>query len=137
MQTELITDRTSSDVGVTQKGFYNYTDFNRLNSACTELAGLIREISIQPVWASTHRTWVMKDYPTLTNTSAWLSDIKAFINGFYKLYDRTLPVDLSHFDYLQANEIEKALEDINIIIEDIKEHFIIYSDDVYSEEVYI
>lgn len=115
----MITDRTAADVGAADKGSYNYTDLNRLHAACNELLELLRSVGYV-VEMDTWHTWLPSDYPRVENTSAWLENIYRVINGFYKLNVYKLPDDMSAFTYEQANDIEKALLDIEQIIQNIK-----------------
>lgn len=118
-------DRTQGDVdNKTDKGFYNATDLNRVASACDEILALMRGVGYS-VPMQSWKTWTMFDYPTYANTLQWLNNVYRVINGFYKKNNYSLPIDMSAFTYTQANDIEKALNDINTIIEDIKKRFIL------------
>ena len=120
MLTQLITDRTEEDVyNGTDKGCYNYSDLNRVNSACLELLGLLTSVGYSG-HGSFKTDWNMYDYPTVSAMTDYLNNIYGLIGDFYQRTAYDLPVNLQNFTYVQANDIEKALLDIKEVTDNIK-----------------
>lgn len=119
-----ITDRTSADVSNgTDKGHYNYEDLNRVSEACYELKELMAGVGFSADF-DLSREWEMKDYPTKEATQAYLDNVYKVINSFYSYQQYDLPEDMTAFTYTQANDIEKALSDIERLVAAIKTVFI-------------
>lgn len=116
----LITDRTAENLSIDDdKGNYNAEDFNRVNTACKELRELMKSVGYSGS-GSFKTDWTMYDYPTRKNTDEYLMNIYGLIDDFYKRTEYELPSNMENFNYMAANNIEKALLDIKEVIENIK-----------------
>jgi hypothetical protein len=121
---EFITDRTLSDVEErTDKGHYNAADFNRVSAACYELKERMKEVGYHTEFDLT-KEWTMYDYPTTEVTQPYLDNIYKLINSFYKYRDYELPENMKAFTYEQANDIEKALRDIEQLVATIQQVYL-------------
>lgn len=113
----LITDRTLVDViNDAEKGNYDYTDRNRVGSAISEIATLLREFDyIVPVSPKTD--WNEDDYPTVSLMAAYLEDVETLCAIYNSIPShgtlKTLPENLRFMDFNIANNIEKNLLAIN------------------------
>ena len=93
------------------KGAYNYTDFNRVESAVAELAEILG------VTVETAAMWDVRSVPTLADTQRYLANIRRLKRKCAGL-GRTPPVpeSMARMTYQTANDIEKILVDIEAAI---------------------
>ena len=105
----MVTDRASNDT------YYNYTDLNRVESKVAEVAELLTE---QGYYTSvTVKTdWNKTDKPTETQMKRYLDNVKRCVNNFCSIPDLQLPLTMK-IDYIDANNIEKALVDIETLVD--------------------
>lgn len=129
MLEDLITDRTADDVSrETDKGFYNYTDLNRVESACVTVVGVLNDAG-HPTTLQPQRTWSMVDFPNTTEMNRYLANVKrcksqlGVPDEFYGL-----PNNMEELDYKYANAIEKSLLQTVEFVGKIKEQ------EIYSGE---
>lgn len=130
----LITDRTQADVNRVKtiaakakagtwtaaeqaewlrgmKGAYNYTDFNRVESAVKELAAILG------VTVTTVTTWNSKAIPTASDIQRYLGNIDELRTVCSALATTpATPQSLHRMTYQTANEIEQILTDIEAAI---------------------
>ena len=108
----LIYDRTKDDVlNETDKGFYRYTDLNRIEGFMEQLSAEFQlRINTKTDWARGDYVYV-SDLVRIQNN---LASLKRVIRG----YNDTplLPETLSFLTYEQANNIEKILFDIDSLV---------------------
>lgn len=146
----LITDRTQLDVDTgTEKGYYNYIDLNRVESAVSMLSGLLaslpdemkeyaKELGVgwdvffdvpydQETYSQmkTYVLWKESDFPVKSEMERYLSNVVLLRNALeYETSD--LPSSMIKLSCTGANAIEKALEDLHPVIgekrEEIKDH---------------
>lgn len=135
---ELITDRTVADVsrwaalkakgwsGMTpeeksewssgMKGSYNAADLNRVQEAMHYLAD---RFAIYGYAVSLHdiREWTEADIPAQSDMDAYLEDLAA-LRGVLEMAETTpdAPESMNFLTYVEANDIEQILVDINAIM---------------------
>ena len=104
---QLIYDRTEQDLtNNTSKAFIAYTDLNRIEGACAELAEILG-VTIQT------KTWVMSDWRTESDMARLRSNIQTLKDAYYTVPGTpTLPATITYANITQANNIEKILDDI-------------------------
>ena len=131
---ELIIDRTQSDVNRVKelaakgkagtwtteeqaewlagmKGAYNYTDFNRGESAVAEIASMLG-VSLETV-----TTWSATDFPTEADTKRYIWNVRKLKTVCQGLSGTPqAPESMERFTYVEANDIEKILTDIETVI---------------------
>lgn len=110
---EMITNRPDSNT------YYNYTDLNRVEAKAEELAKLLTSAGY-PVVLSFKKDWTITDRPTTGQMKRYLNNVKRCASQFYAEAGRNLPVSMRRLDYKGANEIERVLETIEIMITDMK-----------------
>lgn len=111
----LISDRTKSDVdNGTDKGHYNYSDLNRVETATRYLADILTE-SGYIVTITTKDDWTMQDIPYEEQMQRYLNNVKLCVTQFCNT-GIPLPYSMSKIDYIDANNIEKTLEVLNEFI---------------------
>lgn len=105
---ELITDRTRIDViNRTPKGFIAYTDLNRVEEACAELAEHLG------VDINTKTDWAMSDFRTDSDMDRIRGNINKLRGSFYVLPTTPpTPTKIRYQDVTEANNIEQILLDM-------------------------
>lgn len=152
----LITDRTQADVrrweylaakrysdmteeehaewDAGMKGSYNATDLNRVGAAVQYIAnrfsGFGYGVTVNP-----KQDWTMADIPTPDDMMEYLSDISTLREVFSVMPTTPhVPDDMDRLNYMEANNIEQILKDIDLLLG----HMVLawfYSGDIYSGEV--
>lgn len=106
---KMITNRTSNDT------YYNYTDLNRVETKTAELASLL---TAQGYFTTiTVKTdWVKGDYPTSEQMKRYLGNVQKCVDNFCSMPNSKLPTTMKNIYYSDANNIEKALVNAEILI---------------------
>lgn len=128
----LIFDRTQNDLDQgTTKGYYNYTDLNRVESWCEYLAILLTSYSY-PVSISIKKDWTMTDLPNVNDMERIRSNVDKIKIAFHAYTE--IPENLDYMTIEKANSIEKILVEIDTLISNMVYQFL-YSGEIYAEEV--
>lgn len=99
----LITDRTAQDVSTgTEKGFYNVSDIQRINSYIKYLSGVL-DLNLTVTSVSLGQAL------TRAQMDAILSNINAIRAAWYVADDTPITPIAVNWDYEKANNIEKIL----------------------------
>lgn len=154
----LVTDRTQADVAYAQvlakkisagaateaelakwnaaalKGSYNASDLNRVGAAMQYVAdrlnGFGYAVSISP-----KVDWLETDSPRQSDMEAYLFQLIALRNAFAVMQSTpSVPLDMEELTVAEANNIEKILEDIDILLTRSAQAWY-YSGDLFSGEV--
>lgn len=128
-------DRTESDViNETDKGFINYTDFNRIEENIAELETTLNEYGyILPETLVIKTDWAYQGYlgtsgtdniPTLAHMNRILHNISVLMEN-YSVYPTTptLPSTMEYATYQTFNDIEKILYDLWLMLHDTERYF--------------
>ena len=104
----LITDRTADDVtNRTEKGCIAYTDLNRLETACRDLADILL------VDINTKTDWTMRDFRTDSDMQRIRGNIQALREAYFtKPTTPATPQRIEYQSVTEANNIEQILADI-------------------------
>lgn len=109
----LIFDRTQTDIEQkTSKGYYNYTDLNRIETWCEYLANLLNSYSY-PVSITIKKNWNMSDLPNVNDMERIRSNVNAIKTAFHAYTD--VPENLNYMTIEKANDIEKILSEIDFL----------------------
>lgn len=154
---QLITDRTQADVDrvVTlrkkwmngmitaeekneylagMKGAYNATDLNRVGAAMEYIAGKLFDAGYGD-GLKVKQDWKMPDVPSETNLRYYLDALNSLRAWFVtKTTTPDTPPDIDRLTYIEANNIEQILMDLDFLIMQMIQSYI-YSGDVYVGEV--
>ena len=107
---ELIFDRTQADVtNKTEKGYYNATDLNRVESWCRYLADELNNRGYS-ITITTKTNWTTSDLRTASEMERIRTNIRALMTGFH--YISSIYSNANSFDYVKANNWEKILSEI-------------------------
>ena len=123
---DLITDRTG--------GYYNISDLNRVGDAIVYIRDILAAHAVV-IEVNPKRDWTVFDFPTPANAGKYLADVQA-IRGAISVPPTTpqLPPDMEQFTYIEANDIEKILLDIEMLINNMVAAWY-YSGELYAGEV--
>lgn len=130
----LIYDRTAEDVAnKTAKGFYRYTDLNRVQNAMLTIADRFREAGYD-VPEMTFTTWTNNAIPMEAAMDNYIFSVLR-IRSLLNIPDRPhiLP-SMSQFTFEAANNIEKLLWMMDDAMDRIQTAWY-YSDEIYTGEV--
>lgn len=135
MSLELIYDRKSSDVrDGTSKGYYRYTDMNRVQAAVAYLRELYVSYGYDTIPSYTLPTWAENDIPNKSQGDTYIRAVRS-LNGVVPIPKKpTLPTTMNKLNYSKANAIEKFLSMTEDTLERISESWC-YCDEVYAGEV--
>ena len=131
----LVTDRTAADVDSgNEKGTYNASDLNRVGAAMDYVAARLREQGYDP-HISPKTDWMDGEWVTPADEAVYLGDL-ADLRKQFTLYETTpeVPPDLEKLNYIEANNIEQILVDIDALLTNISAGWL-YSGEIYSGEV--
>ena len=98
----LVTDRTSADVGVTAKGFYNTSDIARINSYISYLSD---ELGL----GLTVNNVALGQKLTRAQMQSIIDNVNAIRAAWYIASDTPTTPQPFNWDYQKANDIEKIL----------------------------
>ncbi|MDD4390582.1 MAG: hypothetical protein PHW03_07250 [Eubacteriales bacterium] len=110
---DLITNRTNEDT------YYNSEDFNRVEAATRYLADVLTAAGYV-VTISVKINWTMNDKPTNREMKRYIANINKCITQYCKVPGATLPESMKNLDYIGANNIEKILAGLEVLIENMK-----------------
>jgi len=126
----LIYDRTQEDVeyalnnpdsSLFLKGTYNYTDLNRIEEWCEYLANELTNYNY-PVSITTKTDWAMEDFPTMVQMNRIRLNVKEIKDAYYSYTN--LPTNVNQMTYTKANQIEKILDEINSLFNNMRNYFV-------------
>ena len=154
----LVTDRTQADVNrvkqiaakikngtaseselaefnsAAMKGAYNYTDLNRVGAAMHYVSDRLNAFGyVAHVFPKLD--WTSEDWPTMESMQHYLADLTELQNKF-SLMQATpaVPGDMEKLTCAEANNIEKILEDIDVLLTRSTQAWF-YAGDLFSGEV--
>ena len=149
----LITDRTQSDVEYAKslhekglsgmiaeeleewsnglKGWYDYRDLNRVGEAMIYIRDRLRAVG-EVVAVEPKINWTLNDLPTYGAITEYLNNIEK-LRSVMPVPIET-PVSGLLLNYEEANDIERILEYLEILIDKIEQAYL-YSGEIYAGEV--
>lgn len=116
------------------KGAYNYTDLNRVGAAMQYVADRLEEfgyaVSINP-----KLDWKETEWPSPVAMEKYLADLSELRSKFAQMQSTPkVPEDMEKLTHTEANNIEKILESIDILLTRSAQAWF-YSGDLFSGEV--
>lgn len=124
---EALTDAEQAEYDAGLKGCYNYTDINRVRAAVTALAASLNaegyKVAVLPVLAGESpsaledRDFTEKDVVYKAQWEKYINNVRAIREAFYTFDDTgPLPQPNERINYAYANNIEKVLEDVDVLL---------------------
>lgn len=133
-QWDTMTDAEKAEWNGALKGAYNATDLNRVGSAVQYVAGRLNDIGYA-IDVAPKTDWVIQDIPTQVQMERYLDDVGTIRSAIMVLPDTPpLPDDMEYLTYIEANNIERILWDVNLLINNMIAAWF-YSGEIYSGEV--
>ena len=118
----------------TLKGAYNYTDLNRVGAAVAYVAGRLLECGTSAD-VSPKQDWSESDTPTYSQMERYRSDIVALRTALAAMPTTPqAPATMSNLTWVEANAIEKILQDTDVLISQLEAAWF-FSGDLFSGEV--
>lgn len=101
----LIYDRTNDDLlNETDKAYIDYTDLNRIEGACKELAQMLGiQVKI--------KTWVITDWRTEAEMERIRQNLETIQNVYAVMKITNVPKRITYSSIEQANDIERILQE--------------------------
>lgn len=125
-------ERTEWDSAL--KGFYNAEDLNRVGSAIRYVTNRLAQYGYG-VDTAPKTEWATGDIPTPEQMDRYVHDVRALRDKLPHLTAvPPAPDDMEDLTYIEANNIERILRDVNAIINNIIASFV-YCGEVYCGEV--
>ena len=117
------------------RGSYNATDLNRVGEGLIYLAERLTKLGY-PVTVNPKTNWTKTESPTPAQLTQYLGFVQKIRNVLPVFSDTPqVPADISNDMTLEdANDIEKILQAVNTVIENIKTAWF-YCGEIYSGEV--
>lgn len=132
MMDNLIFDRTQLDItNLTSKAYYNHTDLNRIEEWCECLAGVLNNYCYF-VDIKIKKDWSMLDFPTQSEMERIRKNVNTLKQAYFSFTQ--VPGNLENMTWQKANDIEKILYEIDMLLKNMISQFN-YCGDVYSGEV--
>ena len=131
----LITDRTQADADArNDKGTYNASDLNRVGAAVAYVAGRLLECGTS-VDVSPKQDWSESDTPTASQLERYSSDVAALRDALAAMSTTPqAPTTMENLTWGKANDLEKILQDTDVLIPNLKAAWF-FSGDLFSGEV--
>ena len=151
----LITDRTQADVeyakslhkkglsGMTAdeiaewsnglKGWYDYRDLNRVGEAMIYVRDRLKSV-VGDLRISPRTDWTLFESPTYSAVMEYLNNLRTLRNSIIVTKDMPEVPGGVLLNYEEANDIEKILELLDVLIDKIEQAYL-YSGEIYAGEV--
>ena len=131
----LVTDRTQADVDAgNDKGTYKASDLNRVGAAMNYVTDRLKAAGYDP-HISPKTDWMDGEWVTQADEAAYLGDLAELRKQFTMMASTPeVPPDLEKLNYIEANNIEQILVDIDALLTNISAGWL-YSGEIYSGEV--
>lgn len=129
---EWIFDRTQADLANnTDKSFINYADLNRIETRMQELSAVLndymyrQQITAKTDWTKQTDASDLTNIPTKNHLDRLHANEAVLIDAFF-IYPTTpqLPETFECLTIYTANDIEKILYDLHLMIEDMENNFL-------------
>ena len=115
--------------------YYSAADLNRIEGDVQYLTDLLATYGYTVI-VTTKTDWVQTDIPTETDMERMLGNVQNLVDVYQTMPDTpALPITMTRITYTDANTIERAFEDVKILIQYMIAAFR-YSGDVYAGEGY-
>lgn len=112
-----LTDAEKTEWLAGMKGCYNAADMNRVEAAVKSIAAELNAAGYAVAVEPSDREWRESDIVRLSQWRQYLANVQALRDAYYTLAETgQLPAPEDKLDYAGANNIEKVLADIDLLI---------------------
>lgn len=116
------------------KGTYNAADLNRVETAVEYVSEKLASVGIH-LGLSVRKNWAMEDLPHQSDMQRYLGNVQKIRDSIMVTVDTPeLTTSMNNLTYEEANDIEKVLMHVNILLENMMKAWF-YSDEIYAGEV--
>lgn len=129
------TEQVQQYLSDTNKGAYNASDFNRVETAVAYLEAKLTEYGYQ-VPNIVQWTWSRTTIPTVSNFATYVAKVEQ-IRSIISVYATTpaTPVEgIAHFGVTEANDLEKILVDVEELLRKMEAAWY-YCGDLYCGDI--
>ena len=133
----LVTDRTNDDViSRNEKGTYNAKTLNRVENATRYICDILSEcgyyttLNIKNNWKEDKESNYIvgedrkANWNTIEQMDRYLNNVKKCVSQFAVMKDtESLPETINYLNYKGANIIEKSLQDIEVLVGNMKKEY--------------
>ena len=134
----LVTDRTQADADArNDKGTYNAADLNRVTEAMEYLKAQMNRYGYEVSGYATVRDGLLEDadIPTVSQMELYRSDVAALRDALAAMPTTPqAPTTMENLTWGKANDLEKILQDTDVLISNLKAAWF-FSGDIFSGEV--
>lgn len=103
------------------KGALSFEMLNRIENNCSYLSNLLDKYGYRAI-VNVKLDWTRADYPTTVEMERIRQNVIILQNAYHSY--TSVPLSLSHIDYIKANEIERILYEIKYLITHMEDYFI-------------
>ena len=121
MQPTNLDELTPAELQTLNKGTFNYTDLNRIETKQEELKGLFNDMGY---WNTsiTNKTWVANDIFNVDEFQRIIDNTNVLREAFFVYKDTPNTPPISYY-WDDINALEKILHDLDVMINDIKSYY--------------
>lgn len=112
---------TDADIQTLEKGFLTHTTLNRIEDKQEELENLVHDLGYWNTEIS-NKDWTLGDIFNLNDHERILKNLDNLRNAFFTKSDTPRTPEVS-YHYESINSIEKILDDIDIMINNVKSNY--------------
>ena len=121
MQPTNLDELTPAELQTLNKGTFNYTDLNRIETKQEELKNLFNDMGY---WNTpiTNKVWGKNDIFNVVDFQRILDNTNVLRNAFFVYMDtpKTPPIS---YHWQDINALERILYDLDVMINDVKSHY--------------
>lgn len=118
------------------KGSYNARDLNRVEMAVEYVSDKLASAGIH-LGLSVRKSWAVEDMPSESDLQRYLGNVQKIRDSITVTEDTPeLTTSMNNLTYEEANDIEKVLMMVNILLEDTMKAWY-YSSEIYAGEVQV
>lgn len=116
------------------KGSYNASDLNRVETAVEYVSDKLASVGIH-LGLEVRKNWAVEDLPHQSDMQRYLGNVQAIRDSIAVTADTPeLTTSMNYLTYEEANDIEKVLMHVNILLENMMKAWY-YSSEIYAGEV--
>ena len=113
---------TEAEIEILEKGLLTIKTLNRIEDKQEELKNILKEIGYFNI-NTNNTSWGYLDIFTQKDFDRILENLSSLVDGFF-VYKNTPKIPEKNYrKYQVINDVEKILQDIDVMINDVKSHY--------------
>lgn len=121
MQPTNLDELTPTELETLNKGTFNYTDLNRIETKQEELKNLFNDMGYWNT-PTTNKSWGENDIFNVNEFQRIINNTNVLRKAFF-VYNATPNTPPVSYHYNDINALEKILYDLDVMINDVKSHY--------------